>query len=315
MSLTTHLADRTSPVREYIYACAPQLALAGGRGREGKEQAAAFGFNDVLTRGLTVPIPVEVENRRSHAPIAGIAIDYRARMMLGPLDPSETVAARGVDRLAEYTHAVKNGEHRLRVLGEGFDLTAQLVRGQSRADLDRASVLLAWCESVFRGFPEALTGSLGEQLDAASSGGDLLSQIPGLLLADMEALRRASGPQIDAWNCQIAAGDEYAPNPTFEGSRLIGGADADWIIGNTLIECKTVEKLNAPWLRETLFQMLGYTILDFEDRLGIRNVAIWLPRQATLKSWRIDSLIGADAEKAMPALRAGFVSNTSAGIR
>ena len=94
MSLTDHLRDKASPVREYIYGCAPRLAFAGDRGKEGKEVASAFGFDDVLARELAFPIPEGVENRRSHAAIAGTAFDYRTRMMLGPLDPRESVGGK-----------------------------------------------------------------------------------------------------------------------------------------------------------------------------------------------------------------------------
>jgi hypothetical protein len=308
MSLIDHLNDKSSHVREYIHGCAPRLALAGSRGEAGKEWASAFGFDDMLCGDLVVPIPEGVD-RRSHASVAGTAFDYRARMMLGALDPSDTVAASGVDRLAKYASDVENGEHRVRILGEGFDLAAQLVEGQAKADLGRASVLLAWCENVYRAFPQALMGSLGERLDAAGSGADLLSGVPEQLLADSETLCLASTPRIDAWKKQIVAGEEYAPNPGFEGSMWVGGADADWMIGNTLIDCKTTEKIGAPFLRETLFQLLGYALLDFEDRLSIRNVAVWLPRRAMLKSWSLDALIGADAESALPVLRKGLMAS------
>lgn len=309
MSLTSHLDDKTSLVREYIYGCAPQLVLAGSRGNIGKEFASSFGFDDVLSRDLAVPIPEAATDRRSHASVAGAAFDYRTRMAIGALEPAMTVAASGVDRLADYVDRIENGQHRLRVLGEGFDLAAQLVdERSSEVDLGRAAVLFAWCDSVYRVFPQVLMGSLGEKLDAASSGTDLVAGIPDLLLTDIEALLLASTPQVQEWKRQIVEGEVFTPNPKFAGSALVGGADADWIVGSTLIDCKTAEKLNAPWLRESLFQLLGYALLDLEDRFNIRNVAVWLPRHATLKSWSINSLIGADAETILPALRKGFLA-------
>lgn len=68
MSLTQHLKDKTSLVRQYVYACAPRPELASSHGKVGKE-AAEFGFDEVLGRHLVAAIPESVESRRSHAPV------------------------------------------------------------------------------------------------------------------------------------------------------------------------------------------------------------------------------------------------------
>ena len=84
-------------------------------------------------------------------------------------------AASGVDRLAWYADHVENGEQRLRLLGEGFDLVAQLVEGRGEAELDHAGAPRVVRERVSR-LPAGVMGSLDEQLDAAGSGADLLSK-------------------------------------------------------------------------------------------------------------------------------------------
>lgn len=77
-------------------------------------------------------------------------------------------------------------------------------------------------------------------------------------------------------------------NPTFgEGSMLVGGADADLIIDNTLIDIKATKHLKLE--REHLNQVLGYYILSLiggvndnpEDR-PIENIGLYFARHGEL---------------------------------
>lgn len=319
MSLTGHLSNKESPVSTYLHEIAPRLALAGTRGNIGRAAADELGFDEVLGRTLVVAIPDTVPDRLAFAAIAGTAFDYRARMMIGPFRPTETTAAQGVLRLAADARSVPNGEHRRRVLTDTFTLAVRIIdtndddathedddEARRSTNLDQAAALLAWCESVYRGFPDSLNGALGHQLDAASTGVDMLASVPATLLSDIARLRIANKRQLADWRGSIAAGTRFAPNPVFAGSALVGGADADWLIGATLIDCKTLSRLTRPALRKVLFQLLGYVLLDFDDRLRIRDVGIWLPRYAALASWRVEDLLGADAVAELPRLRAGM---------
>lgn len=86
----------------------------------------------------------------------------------------------------------------------------------------------------------------------------------------------------------------------------MGGADADWAVGDLLVDLKTTEKITNPGLRETLFQLISYALLDLDDSLGIRRVGILLPRQPFFAVWSMDELLNRDASDALPALRAVF---------
>jgi len=91
-------------------------------------------------------------------------------------------------------------------------------------------------------------------------------------------------------------------NPDFgEGSQLVGGADADLIIDDTLIEIKTSKILDVE--REFLNQLIGYYILsliggvnDDKNLKPIKNIAIYFARHAVL--WKIPIAEMAD-EKAV----------------
>jgi len=90
-------------------------------------------------------------------------------------------------------------------------------------------------------------------------------------------------------------------NPTFgEGSMLVGGADADLIIDNTLIDIKVTKHLKLE--REHLNQVLGYYILSLiggvndnpQDR-PIENIGIYFARHGEL--WTVPLLQFGDKQK------------------
>jgi hypothetical protein len=309
MSLTRHLSSRESPIRQFIYESAPQLAVAGTRGRRGQEVASSFGFDELTALKAQLAIPKEVKDRQKHAVVVGTALDYRLRMDLPEFDFVETVAQRGLDILAANTSVVHRGKHIHKVLEEalGFAYLTWKDQGSDPLSLDRASVPLAWCESIARAGPyEALSGELGRKIKRAKNAFELMMGIDDALLFDIALMRRSIGPLLDEWNRSIAAGGEYVPNPTFLGSVAVGGGDADWVVGDLLVELKTREEITSPWLRDTLFQLLGYTLLDLDDSLGIRRVGILLPRQPFFAVWTLDDLLNEDADEALPRLRADF---------
>lgn len=164
MSLTRHLSSKESPIRQFVYESAPQLALAGTRGRRGQEIASSFGFDELITLKTQIAIQETVKDRQSHATVAGTALDYRIRMDMPGFDFVETVAQRGLDILAADTAIVHRGKHIHKVLemALGFAYLTWKEKDRDPLSLDRASVPLAWCESIARIGPhEALSGAFG----------------------------------------------------------------------------------------------------------------------------------------------------------
>lgn len=310
MSLTTHLADLDSPIRQFIYESAPRLALAGTRGRQGALLATSFGFDELTALEARLPIPEEVKARQSHAAIAGMALDYRLRMELPGFDFVETMARRGLDVLAADLSVVHRGKHIHRMLDQtalGLSYLTWKDRDSHPLSLARASVPLAWCESIARTGPKnALSGDLGRRIKRMKNAVDLMMSIDDALVFDIAIMRDAVGPLLEEWNRAIEGGVHYVSNPNFLGSPAVGGADADWAIGDTLVELKTREEITNPWVRDTLFQLLGYALLDLDDSLGIRRVGILLPRQPFFATWNLEDLLDDDADTALASLRADF---------
>lgn len=67
MSLTSHLTSSRSPVRQFVYASAPELAIAGTSGSDGKAMASFFGFDELTALEAQIPIPNAVKDRTGHA--------------------------------------------------------------------------------------------------------------------------------------------------------------------------------------------------------------------------------------------------------
>jgi hypothetical protein len=107
--------------------------------------------------------------------------------------------------------------------------------------------------------------------------------------------------------CAPLLAQPVALNPTFAGSRDVGGADADLIVSGCLLEIKTTVQsaIDAQWIR----QLIGYVLLDYEDSYGINAVGFYLPRHGVRRSWPLqeclDALTG-DTAASLATLRSEF---------
>lgn len=307
MSLTSLLRDPQSPERAYLDRISPLLEASGGHSDGARAAAEALGLPQ-LASSVSVVSPFAGADPR----LAGTAFDFRARIELGGFNPHQSVAADGVALLDTLAPLIKNGGHRTRIISEAFDVaTMLLLEPTGESDLDRAAILLAYCEQVARTGAMAINGSLGSTCDQAVDGQALADAIDHGALANLRSLAASNGDQLEAWQAQIAAGVRYEPNPQFTGSPLVGGADADWMIGDTLIDCKVYSALTVGRLRDFLRQLLGYVMLDTDDSLGIRRVGIWLPRQRLMPTWNLTHLLGGNSEELLPSLREGFIKATA----
>jgi hypothetical protein len=87
-------------------------------------------------------------------------------------------------------------------------------------------------------------------------------------------------------------------NPTFgEASKLVGGADADLIIDDTLIDIKTTKKLELP--RKYFDQLIGYYCLyrigginGLPEDCEIKNFAVYFSRHAYLHLIPVKDCVG-----------------------
>lgn len=99
-------------------------------------------------------------------------------------------------------------------------------------------------------------------------------------------------------------------NPVFGGSRLVGGADGDLVVHGCYIDIKAAadpEKLAPSHWR---WEILGYVLLDDEDRLDLHDLGVYLPRQVMLVTRSLDEhmsfLAGDDDRPSLAQARAEF---------
>ena len=304
MSLTRELNKKQSPFRQLVEGCAPVLAIAAGRSPESKRVAERLGFYELVKARILAPLPDGVTDARRHSPTVGMAFGIRTRMMLSEFEPRRSASAMGMD---VFNHVLApllpNGQHISDVLGDAFLEAERLTRDDDDVDQDYASIIFAWYESLYRAGVWAIRSSLGERLSAARNVDKVYDSIPPLMLDDIARLRIVNQRQIKHWRLRMRHGAFFISNPSFSGDFLVGGADGDWFIDDTLFDFKVKDTITAPWVRKTLMQLLGYLILDLDNDYQAKHIGIWLPRQATVKTWTIEEILGGDASTILAKAR------------
>ncbi len=321
MSLTSHLRDLQSPVRRWLIDQFPNL---GPHLKEMRKDLPGPAAPTIRPDG---PVPWTT---------IGIAFDYRLRYYFAVTPPRELIAWSGAAlTLGQYLLA-EDPEHpalwrqspsKSEVWVSGIPdlddpavsetlpaaffrhleaLTAELTpagRRLDRADeerLDRACVALALFDEVFRALLQP-TSPLA-RLGAQSTAGDLLDLAQPAWLADLAALSYGFYDRFADWLTDLVT-----LNPTFAGSADVGGADADLILDGCLLDIKATvnPKLDQGWL----LQLLGYTLLDYDDAYRIDRLGIYLARQRHLMAWPLEAVldgIAGPGRASLAALRAEF---------
>ncbi len=290
MSLVSELADRQSPIREYVR-FAGTIVADSGVGLMAAEFKKFLGL-DALPKSLVVE-PVGTTN----LPMVGTAFDYRLRYHLAPCDPQTFVAAYGAGRLGMMDPLTVTPLKRF--FSNLEELTAELLPAGQQLDepserlLDSYCVVLAQLESIYR-----TAGGWTPELPMKRPRLNrpeyepLLALAPDSVVQDVMNLSRSAGttfrPLIET---VTTATVPYFANPTFAGSLDIGGADADFIIGDVIFELKTTKKLDASAIRDALLQLIGYCLLDYDDRHAVRKAAVYFPRQEWVSGWPLWTLV------------------------
>lgn len=118
---------------------------------------------------------------------------------------------------------------------------------------------------------------------AAKNLDEALASVPAEWAADVATVADLALPQLAHLTGHVIAG------PVFAGSNLVDGADADLIIGNTLVEIKAIKPRELK-LRD-LQQVVAYALLDTDDKYQLSNIAILSARYGTLVTWQLDEII------------------------
>jgi len=296
MSLTSHLKDTSSPVNRFFAERFANVSAARASLSPTDDPGIVLGRylapEDLPKRaawrlGEPVVTP-ELEDRRAYRwSTIGVAFDYRVRFFFAPSDGDHRVARIGAERLSDVWGAITKVPRAFEELEERLhELRHQepVLRDDPEFEHHLGSLCfaLALYEEYFR------MGGAGhsplEDLGPLTDLGTVLTLASPSARADLAALTRhltmTQGALLTS---------PIVPNPTFVGSQLVGGADADVIAGHWLIDLKTVTASQIE--RVDLWQILGYALLDFDHSYGIDEVGIYYSRHGVQVVWPVGDLL------------------------
>lgn len=268
MSLTRELSRKDSWVNRFFKERFPQVVDFARR--EG-----------VTVKSLKTEVPCESP---SSARLVGTAFDYRLRMHFEPDFADSDELSIGIDRL----RSTGSGLGTL-IDQKWADSTRRLLADlpANNADLmARASIVLAWLDWGYRSggdWSEGLRATAGAIRDGRdiSEWDAYTTPVDKAVAAEVANLMRlANPPKADTAEC----------GTSFDGSGSVGGADADLVLDGCLYDVKTTMYPRRE-LPSRLRQLIGYALLDWDDKLMLTRVGFYFSRQGAWMSWNLSDLV------------------------
>lgn len=238
-----------------------------------------------LKKGIAAP-PVT-----KHYSLVGTAFDYLMRFYIKLLNPKaimqEWVAELSIERMKEMGFALNSQREPIPIddnlLAKANKMLSQAKKAYSdyiksakiNDEVTKCTILLAQLDTYFR------AGIIGKDFGIIDNGD----------VADLRKLVSVVNPD------SFKAKELCLLNPTFgEASQLIGGADADLVIDNLLIDIKTTTKLE--FKREHFNEVIGYYTLykiggipDAPVEPKIEKLGIYYSRYAELYTFPVTGII------------------------
>ena len=295
--LTAELDSKDSPVRRFL------------------DDRFARGLRDVQRRYRQAAPPLVVpsaDRQEANPGTVGTAADWLLRFMLHPR-PSLALAATGAALCGRRSGVVEAfigiaeslGYHPDAALDRSAtDFTGPI--GGNDADPGRlasACWALALLTEMYRNPMVAMRGPLERFQGHRASPGELLGLASPAAVGQLAAFREVFASTLLP---QLAhRSGRWILGPGFTGSALIK-ADADLIAAGLLLDLKTDSKLSLGVT--TMFQVIGYALLDFDDAYQLTEAGTFSVRYAYLATWDIGMLFDelAGHHVSLPRIRQEF---------
>ncbi|MCY1655559.1 UvrD-helicase domain-containing protein [Streptomyces sp. NPDC052071] len=257
-------------------------------------------------QGLPHPVQPLNERRPDYAAL-GHTIDYRLRLVLG--SAPGPAAQAGVDIIGS-SHPIDGApstavRQNLYMIGSSIlgRLRAHLSDATRRLDddeLTRLCFVTSFFEAIYRNGTFPRKRNLLTLVDEHTTINGLTRAVPAYVLEDideqMNLAEKPFAPLRDLPAHQRVCG------PTFTGSSDVH-ADADFITGGFLIDCKAVTRPHRLG-RDEVQQLAGYLLLDYDNQYDIHDIGFYLARQGTLIRWTVpEFLTTLGARTPLPQLR------------
>jgi hypothetical protein len=221
--------------------------------------------------------PILCPPRTNHYGLVGTAFDYLLRFYLKYHNPqaitNEWVAELAVELTKPNSKLFKKTNSILQQAKEIYE--KYLKTGEMNDEVIKTAIYLAQLDPIFR------AGVIDPNLGIIDKN-------------DVEDLRSLlSNIKLDTFKAKNIC----ILNPTFgEGSHLVGGADADLLIDDTLIDVKTIKKLELD--RNHFNQLIGYYILfkiggidQYQNSLEVKKLGVYFSRHGILFTIPIDTIL------------------------
>ncbi|MFC8875999.1 UvrD-helicase domain-containing protein [Streptomyces ardesiacus] len=258
------------------------------------------------SRGLPPAVQPMDERRPDYAAL-GRTIDYRLRLSLGS-GPGDAVVA-GIALLGS-SLAVEGApafEVRRALHTAGIQLLDRLeahLNGMHRLsedELTRLCHVAGFYEAVYRNGVFSRRRNLLTLADTRTALNHLTAAVPAYVVEDIaEQVKLAEQPFAPF---RQLPDDQRVCGPVFAGSSDLGGADADFIVGGLLIDCKATTRPHTIH-RSAVQQLAGYLLLDYDDTYAINRVGLYLSRQGALITWPVPDFLNALGSRLpLPKLR------------
>ena len=260
-------------------------------------------YQSHLARDVPVLVPEPSHGVRPAWGTLGAAIDHRLRYALASEVRPGGATIGGIKRAARLRQDSDGQGQALFELGKAVlgdlmrtvhthrpsDRTrAVLLPAEVEEHLVRCCYAAAWFEEVFRSHRLAPSTPIGA-VEIPSSLDGLLATVPAYAVRDVMGVVAVAAGGLAQVRRDWGA-EDVVVGPTFDGSAAVGGADGDWIAGRTLVDVKATVKPRDLDLK-TLYQLLGYVLLDFSDAYQIDEVGIYAARAGVLVTWPLDQFV------------------------
>jgi hypothetical protein len=279
LSLVAQLRHHTSPMSQFM---ARRLPRSGRLER------------DYLERAKNLPHPVQpLDVQYPNWSALGHAIDYRLRLSLGAsLGRAVTMGVIALDGVGPFPGAPALPVRQAltiagRQLLKTIDTFLTDPGNLNEEHLVRLCFVAAFFEDVYRTGQirrhSMLTGSTSSTTLA-----DLAAAVPDYVIDDIADQMKLAEQPLGPY--RALSPQAKICGPEFTGSSDLGGADADYILGGLLLDCKATTNPRRLG-RGEIYQLAGYLLLDYHDEYGINRVCLYLSRQGGLIIWTTNEFL------------------------
>jgi hypothetical protein len=301
MSLSTHLRSSDSLFMRFAAAELPNAA-------------AVTALKDGAHRG-PLPTARSHEGKRPAWPLIGTSIDFRLRLAFSHADPVPDCAQRGYavlkragrpggcdTLLADLTAAITD------VLAEGpspHEAADVPLSESAEIELIRLCFVAAQLDQLYRNRTLIEKTALLDDQRRIITLSRAIEQVSWFVVDQIHDQVQLSNTGLAPVRRQF---ELALPGPTFAGSDLIGGADADLLVDDLLLDFKSTHDATTI-VRKDVYQLAGYVLLDFPDELQIRRVGVYWTRHGVLRTLSTNTffeLLG--AQKPIDQLRSDLRS-------